>query len=48
MAWQSLVMPVNVIIGGGKVLGFDEKHVTCCADGFRPVVFLLEPYENNE
>ena len=41
-AWQSLVMPVNVLIGGGKVLGFDEKHITCCADGLRPVVFLLE------
>ncbi len=41
-AWQSLVMPVNVLIGGGKVLGFDEKHIACCADGLRPVVFLLE------
>ena len=44
-AWQSLVMPVNVLIGGGKVLGFDEKHIACCADGLRPVVFLLERVE---
>ena len=45
-AWQSLVMPVNVLIGGGKVLGFDEKHVACCANGLRPVVFLLERVED--
>lgn len=44
-AWNSLVMPVNVLIGGGKVLGFDSKHVACCADGFRPTVFLLERAE---
>lgn len=24
---------------------FDEKHIACCADGLRPVVFLLERVE---
>lgn len=42
MAYQALVMPVNVLIGGGKVLGFDETHIACCTDGLRPVVFKLE------
>ncbi len=45
MAWEALVMPVNVLIGGGKVLGFDEKHIACCTDGIRPVVFRLEAIE---
>lgn len=50
MAWQSLVMPVNVLIGGGKVLGFDDVHISCCTDGLRPVVFQVERYEkeNND
>lgn len=46
MAWQALVMPVNVLIGGGKVLGFDDIHIACCTDGLRPVVFQLERYED--
>lgn len=41
-AWQALVMPVNVLIGGGKVLGFDDVHIACCTDGCRPVMFRLE------
>ncbi|WP_196048691.1 TIGR04076 family protein [Clostridium saudiense] len=41
MAWQALVMPVNVLIGGGKVLGFDDVHIACCTDGLRPVIFEL-------
>lgn len=45
MAWQALVMPVNVLIGGGKVLGHDEVHIACCTDGLRPVVFKLERVE---
>ena len=44
-AWQGLVMPVNVLIGGGKVLGFDEVHITCCNDGLRPVIFKVERCE---
>lgn len=48
MSWQSLFKPVNVLIGGGNVLGFNENHVTFCAYGFRPLVFLLEPYEDSE
>ena len=38
-------MPVNVLIGGGKVLGHDEVHIACCTDGLRPVVFKLERVE---
>lgn len=45
MAWQSLFMPVSVLAGGGKVLGFDEKHVVCCSDGLRPVIFELSREE---
>ena len=41
MAWQSLFMPVSVLAGGGKVLGIDEKHIVCCNDGLRPVIFEL-------
>jgi uncharacterized repeat protein (TIGR04076 family) len=48
MAWQALVMPVNVLIGGGKVLGFDDVHIACCTDGLRPVVFRLERLEEGE
>lgn len=48
MAWQALFMPVNVLIGGGKVLGFDEIHIACCNDGLRPVVFELTRIEEEE
>lgn len=48
MAWQALVMPVNVLVGGGKVLGLDERHIACCADGVRPAIFLLERVEDRE
>ena len=48
MAWPSLEMPVNVLVGGGKVFGFSERHITCCNDGVRPVVFLLEAIEDDE
>lgn len=44
-AWQALVMPVNVLIGGGKVLGIDDVHIACCTDGKRPVIFRLERVE---
>lgn len=46
-AWESLVMPVNVLVGGGKVFGFDEVHIASCADGLRPVVFRLERAEDD-
>ena len=48
MAWQSLVMPVNVLIGNGKVLGMDDVHIACCPDGLRPVVFKLERIDENK
>ena len=48
MAWQALVMPVNVLVGGGKVLGLDERHIACCTDGVRPAIFLLERVEDRE
>ena len=45
MAWQALFMPVNVLIGGGKVLGHDDVHIACCTDGLRPVIFKIERIE---
>lgn len=45
MAWQSLELPVNVLAGGGKFLGFEEKTVVSCMDGLRPAVFLVEAIE---
>lgn len=45
MAWQSLFMPVSVLAGGGKVLGIDDKHIVCCNDGLRPVIFELSREE---
>ncbi len=47
LAWQALVMPVNVLIGGGKVLGEDDVHIACCTDGLRPVIFKIEREEEN-
>lgn len=46
MAWQALFMPVSVLAGGGKVLGMDEKHIVCCTDGLRPVIFELSRVED--
>lgn len=47
MAWQSLELPVNVLAGGGKFLGFEEKTVVSCMDGIRPAIFLVEPIEED-
>lgn len=44
-AWQAMIMPVNVLIGGGKVLGINEVHIASCADGLRPVIFRIERIE---
>ena len=46
VAWQALELPVNVIAGGGKFLGIEEKTVVACSDGLRPVLFLVEPDDN--
>jgi TIGR04076 family protein len=48
MAWQALFMPVNVLAGGGRVLGQDDVHIACCTDGLRPVVFKIEREGNEE
>lgn len=42
MAWHTLELPVSVIAGGGKFLGFEESTVASCMDGLRPVSFLIE------
>lgn len=47
VAWQALELPVNVISGGGKFLGFEERTVVACSDGLRPVIFLVEPISNS-
>lgn len=43
IAWLALEVPVHVLSGGGKYLGFEEKTVVACPDGLRPVLFLVEP-----
>jgi len=45
VAWLSLETPVNVLAGGGKYLGLEEKTVVSCMDGLRPVLFLVEPLD---
>lgn len=42
MAWKSLELPVNVIAGNGRFLGFEDSTVVACMDGLRPVIFLVE------
>ena len=48
MAWDSIGRLATVLASGGKVFGFADNNVACCNDGVRPVVFLLEPYEDDE
>lgn len=44
-AWKSLELPVNVLVGGGKFLGIEEKTIVSCMDGLRPAIFLVEAVE---
>lgn len=43
-AWDDIYRHITVIAFGGNHPWMDQpgKYLTCCTDGFRPVVFLLE------
>ena len=43
-AWADIYRHITVLGRGGSHSWMDQpdKYLTCCTDGFRPVVFLLE------
>jgi len=43
-AWADIHRHCTVLMFGGRHPWMDQdgKYLTCCTDGFRPVVFLLE------
>ncbi|SHI15160.1 TIGR04076 family protein [Sporobacter termitidis DSM 10068] len=45
-AWAAIAQYAHVLAAGGKVYNRDEVHLTACPDGMRPVIFLMEPYED--
>ncbi|MEW6355254.1 MAG: TIGR04076 family protein [Planctomycetota bacterium] len=46
-AWADIQKYVLTLARGGNLLGVKEgRFVTCCTDGFRPVVFTLERIES--
>ena len=47
-AWDAIAKQATVLAFGGKAYGFDERHVMCCNDGVRPVIFLLEPEDDGK
>lgn len=47
-AWDAIGKTAAVFAGGGKYFGMSDSALMCCNDGARPVVFLLEPYEDDE
>lgn len=46
-AWDAIGKIAAIIASGGKVFGTSEDNVACCNDGVRPVIFLLEPFEDD-
>ncbi|MCC8051671.1 MAG: TIGR04076 family protein [Clostridiales bacterium] len=48
MAWQAVCLQATTLADGGMVFGHDLIHIACCNDGVRPVIFRLEPYEDDE
>ena len=47
-AWDAIGKTAAIYASGGKQFGFAEKALMCCNDGGRPVVFLLEPFEDGQ
>ena len=44
--WSDIQKYVLTLARGGNLLGpYPGKFVTCCTDGFRPVIFALERVE---
>jgi uncharacterized repeat protein (TIGR04076 family) len=43
-AWTDIYRHITVIAFGGKHhwMNEDGKYLTCCTDGFRPVIFRIE------
>ena len=46
-AWADIYRHINVLMFGGDFDWMNEKgkYLTCCTDGFRPVIFRLERLE---
>ncbi|KQC10588.1 MAG: hypothetical protein APR54_11840 [Candidatus Cloacimonas sp. SDB] len=49
-AWSDIQKDLVAIMSGGNFNWMRHKGtaLTCCSDGFRPVVFLIEIIENSE
>ena len=46
-AWDAIGCDAGVFASGGVVHNVEaEHHVSCCPDGLRPVIFLLEPFDD--
>ncbi len=46
-AWWAIEKQCMALAWGGKVLGIDERHIVCCPDGVRPVIFKIEAVEDD-
>jgi len=46
-AWADIFRHTRVLLWGGHYpwMNEDGKYLTCCTDGFRPVIFRLERIE---
>lgn len=47
MAWQALQTIAITIASGGKVFSLYDTYTGCCPNGARPVVFFMEPYDED-
>lgn len=48
-AWADIFKDILLVRQGATCYTADKKGmVTACTDGFRPVIFLAEPYEESE
>jgi len=49
-AWTDIQKDLIAIMSGGNFNWINKRGtaVTCCSDGFRPVVFLIELIEDSE
>ncbi len=48
MAWHALSLHATTIAWGGKIWDHSNVYIGCCNDGARPVIFKLEPYEDEQ
>jgi uncharacterized repeat protein (TIGR04076 family) len=47
-AWNAIEKPCMVLASKGKIFGIDNKHIVCCNDGVRPVIFRIEAVDDGE